>query len=208
MDSKPATHLAGRAPQRDELNSEHLHRAGAIRELNMKPRGLVLTLLAAAVVLCGQPATAQEYPVVDTGQITCFDTEVEIACPASGEAFYGQDAQHPGNAPAFTDNGDGTVTDEVTGLMWQQSPDTDGDGDIDAADKLTRAEAVVLPGHPQCPGLRRPHRLAAADHQGALFAHRFQRDRPQRLHGHRHRGAHPLHRHGLLRFRLWRHRRR
>ena len=25
------------------------------------------------------------------------------------------------------DNGDGTVTDTITGLMWQQSPDTDGD---------------------------------------------------------------------------------
>lgn len=53
-----------------------------------------------------------------------------------------QDAQNTGNAPSYTDNGDGTVTDGITGLMWQQSPDTDGDGDIDAADKFTYAEAV------------------------------------------------------------------
>ena len=65
----------------------------------MKPRGLVLTLLVAAVVLCGQPATAQEYPVVDTGQTVCYDNAVEIACPAEGEPFYGQDAQHTAMRP-------------------------------------------------------------------------------------------------------------
>ena len=31
----------------------------------------------------------------------------------------GQDAQYTGNAPRYQDNGDGTVTDLVTGLMWQ-----------------------------------------------------------------------------------------
>jgi hypothetical protein len=84
------------------------------------------------------------FAVVDTGQMACYDASDElVTCPAEGEAFYGQDAQHDGNFPDYTDNGDGTVTDNVTGLMWQQSPDTDGDGDIDADDKLTYAEAVA-----------------------------------------------------------------
>ena len=83
--------------------------------------------------------------MVDTGQTVCYDTSGEIACPAEGESFYGQDAQHTGNAPSFVDNGDGTVSDLVTGLMWQQSPDMDGDGDIDAADKLTYDEALAYP---------------------------------------------------------------
>ena len=82
---------------------------------------------------------------VDTDQTVCYDTTDEIACPSEGEPFFGQDAQHTGNQPAYVDNGDGTVTDLVTGLMWQQSPDTDGDGEIDAADKLTYDEAVAYP---------------------------------------------------------------
>ncbi len=81
------------------------------------------------------------YPIVDTGQGRCYNAGTSITCPAAGEAFYGQDAQFTGHAPSYTDNGDGTVTDNVTGLTWQQSPDTDRDGDIDAADKLTYAEA-------------------------------------------------------------------
>lgn len=83
------------------------------------------------------------FPVVDTGQVACYDDSDAISCPASGESFYGQDAQYSGNEPAYTDNGDGTITDNVTGLMWQKSPDRNGDGDIDAADKLTYDEAVA-----------------------------------------------------------------
>ena len=58
------------------------------------------------------------YPIVGTGQNHCYDNSHAIAAPQPGQAFYGQDAQHPGNTPAYHDNGDGTVTDLVTGLMW------------------------------------------------------------------------------------------
>ena len=83
------------------------------------------------------------YPVVDTGQVLTYGTDGEIDPPAAGEAFAGQDARVQGNQPSYTDNGDGTVSDDVTGLMWTQSPDLDGDGDIDAADKLTYDEAIA-----------------------------------------------------------------
>jgi len=87
---------------------------------------------------------ASGYAIVDTGQIVCYDDSDElVTCPAAGEPFYGQDNQHDGHQPSYTDNGDGTVADNVTGLMWQQSPDTDGDGDIDADDKLSYDEAVA-----------------------------------------------------------------
>jgi len=86
---------------------------------------------------------ARFFSVVDTGQGTCYDVSGAIPCPDPGEAFYGQDAQYAGNTPGYTDNGDGTITDNVTGLMWQQTPDTDGDGDIDANDKLTYDQAVA-----------------------------------------------------------------
>ncbi len=64
------------------------------------------------------------YPVVDTGQGKCYDNSAEVTCPTEGQSFYGQDAQYDGNTPDYTDNGDGTITDNVTGLMWQQDPGT------------------------------------------------------------------------------------
>ena len=67
------------------------------------------------------------YVVVDTGQSDCYDDSGnEISCPESGGAFYGQDAQHAADQFNYTDNGDGTVTDEVTGLTWQQTPANTG----------------------------------------------------------------------------------
>ncbi len=89
---------------------------------------------------------AGSFPVVDTGLDTCYDDSGAVTCPDSGALFYGQDAQHTGNVPQYTDNGDSTITDNVTGLMWQKSPDTDGDGDIDANDKLSYDQAVAGAG--------------------------------------------------------------
>ena len=62
------------------------------------------------------------YTVVDTNQTLSYDTNGTTINPAAGEAYYGQDAVHTGNQPNYTDNGDGTVTDNNTGLMWQQVP--------------------------------------------------------------------------------------
>ena len=62
------------------------------------------------------------YPLVDTGQTTFYDNEGEIDEPTQGEAFYGQDAAYEGNQSSYTDNGDGTVSDNVTGLVWEQDP--------------------------------------------------------------------------------------
>jgi hypothetical protein len=62
------------------------------------------------------------YPIVDTGQVRCYGTGREIAWPKPGDPFYGQDAQYAGNAPRYRDNGDGTVCDLVTGLVWQKGP--------------------------------------------------------------------------------------
>jgi hypothetical protein len=69
----------------------------------------------------GDTARDLSYPIVDTGQTTFYDDTTEIADPGDG-AFAGQDAAYAGNQPGYVDNGDGTVTDIVTGLMWQQDP--------------------------------------------------------------------------------------
>lgn len=82
------------------------------------------------------------YPVPDTMQTGCYNAITEIACPRAGKAFAGQDAQHRGTQPSFTDNGDGTTTDKVTGLMWAKSPDLNGDGVINVADRLSYEDAA------------------------------------------------------------------
>ncbi len=89
------------------------------------------------------PTTGKSYPLVDTGQTGCYDANgAVITCPAKGAAFYGQDAQFTGNAFSFTDNGNGTVTDNVTGLVWQQTPNSANlswKQAVDTCDALTLA---------------------------------------------------------------------
>jgi len=82
------------------------------------------TLMALAVLTIAQGAAAQTtaFPVVDTGQTTCYDATVAIPCPATGQSFSGQDAQFDGTQPSYSKSSDGlTVKDNVTGLTWQQS---------------------------------------------------------------------------------------
>lgn len=60
------------------------------------------------------------YSNLDTGQTKCFDNLSEMECPNNNEKFFGQDAQYEGNALNYTDNGDGTITDNISGLMWEK----------------------------------------------------------------------------------------
>ena len=68
------------------------------------------------------PSQGDTYTVVDTGQETFYNNSGTITSPRPGESFYGQDATYQGAQPAYRDNGDGTVSDLNTGLMWQQNP--------------------------------------------------------------------------------------
>lgn len=90
------------------------------------------------------PVENLSYPVVDTGQTDCYSDQGAIACPQEGDAFYGQDGQYAGLQPAYSDNGDGTVTDLNTGLMWASSPDLTGDGQITIEDKMNTTEALAF----------------------------------------------------------------
>ena len=85
------------------------------------------------IACSGLPCAAGDYAIVDTGQVRCYDDTREVTYPKPGEPFSGQDAQYEGNQPAYRDNRDGTVTDLVTGLMWQKGP----------APKMTYQEAVA-----------------------------------------------------------------
>ena len=71
----------------------------------------------------GTAAASGSALVADTGQQTCYDptgaTTDEIPC-----AMTGQDGELQRGvdwpAPRFTDNGNGTVTDNLTSLIWSQ----------------------------------------------------------------------------------------
>ncbi|WP_299799299.1 DUF1566 domain-containing protein [uncultured Maribacter sp.] len=64
------------------------------------------------------------YPIVDTGIIDSYsDTDI-ISTPSVNEPFYGQDANYNGNLPSYTNNKNGTITDNVTGLTWEQDMGT------------------------------------------------------------------------------------
>ena len=80
-----------------------------------------ITIIAVSLT-CALGAEELTYPIVDTGQERCFNDLSEMTFPAVGETYFGQDARYAGNRPAYEDNGDGTVTDLVTGLMWQKNP--------------------------------------------------------------------------------------
>ena len=98
----------------------------------------------AAILTTNAASYKGTFPIVDTDQTTFFNNSTRISAPSEGEAFYGQDAQYSGNQPSYTDNGDGTVTDNVTGLMWQQSFDHNGDGSIDVGDKLSYTDLLAM----------------------------------------------------------------
>ncbi|WP_371156960.1 DUF1566 domain-containing protein [Jannaschia sp. 2305UL9-9] len=112
----------------------------------MKPKSIFRTIslaLPTYAIATGASLAAAPFPIPDTMQSACYDATQEIDCPEPGEAFYGQDAQHQSPQQSYTDNGDGTVTDNVTGLMWIQTPDLTGDGVIGIDDKRTLDEALA-----------------------------------------------------------------
>lgn len=102
----------------------------------------LVAALAMELTLSGFSA-GLPYPIVGTGQHQCYDNSRAIAVPHPGQPFYGQDAQHPGNPPAYRDNGDGTVSDLVTGLMWVHARGPK----VSWAEALAGAKACRVGGH-------------------------------------------------------------
>ena len=82
------------------------------------------------------------YPIVDTGVHEFYNNSAIISQPSLGNAFYGQDACYMGNQPSYTNNGNGTITDNVTGLIWQQDMGTK----ITYSEAFTKADTMLLGG--------------------------------------------------------------
>ena len=77
---------------------------------------------AGTVVCVGVPSA-----VPKTGQTGCFilAPDDEFVCTGSGED--GEYQKGVSVSPRFTDNGDGTVTDDLTGLIWLKNANCYGD---------------------------------------------------------------------------------
>ena len=90
-------------------------------ENNMK--GFCPVLLSISLILVPVFALARDWnPLSDSGQLLCYDKDgAEISCPATGQPLFGQDGQYHGIQPSYHDNGDDTVTDKRTGLVWIDS---------------------------------------------------------------------------------------
>lgn len=82
---------------------------------------LVFLLFSALITLHTSLLLASEINLPRTGQTLCYDaTGTAISCSGTGqdgEILAGQ----PWPAPRFTNNGNGTVTDNLTGLIWLQN---------------------------------------------------------------------------------------
>jgi Protein of unknown function (DUF1566) len=96
------------------------------------------------------PCRSDDGPVglPDTGQTTCYDAEGHVI-DCHGATDPGQDGSHATGCPSegrFVDNGDGTVTDNCTGLMWQKDTGSDGNPLV-WRDALAYCDNLDLGGH-------------------------------------------------------------
>ncbi len=79
---------------------------------------LLFTLLASLFTLQTVYAAAPPAPVPQTGQTTCYDTAgTVVTCAGTGQDGENKAGVHWPQY-RFTDNFNGTVTDNLTGLIW------------------------------------------------------------------------------------------
>jgi len=65
------------------------------------------------------------YVVVDAGQSVLYNNNATLTSIQQSEPFFGQDANYFGTPFSYTNNGDGTVSDNNTGLLWEQAHHTE-----------------------------------------------------------------------------------
>ena len=96
----------------------------------MKKRLLFGIIIINSTLFFGQSVSKTIQLLPDTGQTQSYTTT------------FGEDQDYLINAPSFTNNNNGTITDNVTGLMWQQ---VDG-GEKTIENAITYCDNLVLGG--------------------------------------------------------------
>ena len=111
---------------------------------NLKLVILTFILLSHVHAEGGARQTKLTFRIADTGVEQFYDNTSIIPKPKRGESFFGRDAQYRIIPPSYSDNGDGTITDNVTGLMWQKADSGRG---MDWEMALKYAENMTLGEH-------------------------------------------------------------
>jgi hypothetical protein len=86
------------------------------------------------------------YILPDTGQDLCYDWNALIECPGEGEDFYGQDSNYTINPPDLTNNGDGTISDNLTELTWEQNTEENEPNLHTYNEAITYCDELILGG--------------------------------------------------------------
>jgi hypothetical protein len=116
---------------------------------NMKKINLIIILTLLSVICLASISFSANIP--QTGQTQCYTTAGAVTlCPGTGQdgQFQAGDIAQP--SPRFTDHGDGTITDNLTGRMWAKDikcqltkyPAYDADGAVNWQNSLTFANGV------------------------------------------------------------------
>jgi len=87
-------------------------------EGNMR-RNCIAVLLAAVSIMVFLKSSSFAFKLPDTGQTKCYTSTypyTEVSCSGTG-----QDGAYNMNPLSYTDNGNGTVADNITNLVWQKS---------------------------------------------------------------------------------------
>ena len=97
----------------------------------MRKSLIVLGILCSQQITFSQSISKTMLRLPDTGETTSYTST------------FGEDNDYNINAPFFINNGDGTVTDTITGLMWQK---TDG-GEMTIENATTYCNTLTLAGY-------------------------------------------------------------
>jgi hypothetical protein len=97
----------------------------------MKKILILSVIIVNSTLLFGQSVSKTIQLLPDTGQTQSYTTT------------FGEDQDYLINTPSFTNNNNGTITDNVTGLIWQQ---VDG-GEMTIENAITYCDNLVLGGY-------------------------------------------------------------
>ena len=88
----------------------------------MKTKSIIVSTVLLLTVLPLAANAADWQALSGTDQTNCYDViGTVIPCPAEEVALNGQDTNYSEQQQSYYDNGNATVTDLNTGLMWQKS---------------------------------------------------------------------------------------
>ena len=151
---KLETTAAGQCPSNGDLAAIQGQASQCVDDLALSLSGVLGLSCAAELAVCDSDLStcssdlgsclagcpAQAAVLLRTGQTACYDLVLGegIIVPCAGT---GQDGElQKGLAQDYTDNGDGTITDNRTGLMWEKLGD---DGSIHDKDNFDLVDQCV-----------------------------------------------------------------